>query len=308
MTYEIDVVSGGIESGIEISRFDKSLASMVRKGHRPIKLFQNAQLRIVQGPKATISRNGNYVSEGGIHCGGEIGIIVAKTPYLLDPKIREMAIEEHKRRRFFSTDDKELYNQFKVIAEEDVSKHPRERRAVFMPSNRSFEISPNVNREIFEFLLKEFGQQYLDFIEQDSLIYIPISQEKLEEYSDTWTVPTQLLFSGLDGDRCNLVGDGLLGKLTNKEVGNYYLDGGFSLNNVSYDICISGSGLSDVSNGIRGVRQVVSTEGTTDTSQISTLQEREHYTPAQIAEVLNELGIAKDLESKIQEALKQKRK
>ena len=105
----------------------------------------------------------------------------------------QSAIEENRRGRYFSTPNKRLYEKFFQQAQEDVSKDPRERRAVFMPSDNQFEVSQTQNLEIFELL--RLNQAYLDFVKQISLSFFPISQETLKGYSGT--VPTQLCFSGL---------------------------------------------------------------------------------------------------------------
>ncbi|MEK6909202.1 MAG: hypothetical protein AABX23_04080 [Nanoarchaeota archaeon] len=269
MAVSIYVSPSGIESAVTSGvNFKESLAELKKIGHKVITLRENAKLRIQQGKEADISQNGNYVMQGNVYLQGETGIIVAESPYLTNATMLRKAIKENNQGRYFSTPNRKLYDQFHKQAQEDTSKDPRERRAVFMPSDGRFAISQRENPEIFEFLLGEFGQSYLEFVKQDSLDFFPVSQETLKSYSGT--VPTQLWF-GLGGGRSYLVGD-------------FYLDLG---------------GLR-----VRGVRSVVSATGA-NTSQISIPQGIELYTPSQIAEALEGMKLT-GLEAQLMKKLRKR--
>jgi len=268
MAVNIDVRQDGIESGVTNGvNFSEALKELKSRKIRQkiIPLRQNAQLRIQEGPEAYISQNGNYVREGCIYHQGEDGILVPDSPFLTNSKMLQSAIEENRRGRYFSTQNKRLYEKFFQQAQEDVSKDPRERRAVFMPSDNQFEVSQTQNLEIFELL--GLNQAYLDFVKQSSLSFFPISQETLKGYSGT--VPTQMWFNGL-GFRSNLNGNSF---------------------NLHYDF------------EVRGVRQIASTVDA-NVAQKSLQTESELYTPKTIKQALRDMrleGLSSDLLKKLRQ-------
>ncbi|MEK6925537.1 MAG: hypothetical protein AABW71_04865 [Nanoarchaeota archaeon] len=270
MAANIDVkpsVESAVTSGVN---FRQSLAELKKICHKVINLEQNAQLRIQQGKESDVSKIGNYVRQGSVHYQGETGIIVAESPYLTNATMLREAIKENSEGRYFSTPNRKLYDKFFKQVQEDASKHPRERRAVFMPSEGRFTISQTQNPEVFEFLLGEFGQDYLNFVGQNSLDLFPISQETLKSYSGT--VPIQLWFGRLGVYGSDLVGDGY--------------------------------GLNNKDGMVRGVRQLVSTEGA-NASQISRQAGSELYTPAQITEALEEMKLT-GLEAQLMKKLRKR--
>ena len=262
--YKVDVRTNSLESGLVYAPFDKAITELRSQGHEPIEAGLNAVLRILEGPQSSISQNGNYVKEGNIYLKEEQGIIVRGSPLLSDSQMLNQAIEANRQGRYFSTPNRELYEKFLKQVREDASKAPRERRAILMPSYKPFKISQKDNREVFDFL--QLSQAYLDFVNQDSLTFYPISQDTLKGYSGT--VPTQLWFGSLDDGRSDLVGN---------------------LDLVDDD-------------RVRGVRQVVSTAGANVAQKISQ-PESELYTPEQIAEALEGLQF-KSLEALLFKALR----
>jgi hypothetical protein len=152
------------------------------------------------------------------------------------------------------------------MAEQDTSRDPKDRRAMLLPSDQEFLVSPTQNPEFFAFL--GLNQDYLGFIKKDSLTFFPISQKILASYKGT--VPTQLWFGGLDGEKSNLIGYCSL----------LYYDG-----------------------RIRGVRQV-GTEGASAAQKIEA-SGSELYDSQRIGQALKELGFS-GLEAQLMKQLGRK--
>src|SRR3989344_1641074 len=257
MAVNIDIRPSGIESGVtsgvNFSEALKELKSRKIK-QKVIPFEQNAQLRIQEGREAYISQNGNYVREGCIYYQGEAGILVPNSPFLTNSKMLQCAIEENRQGRYFSTPNKRLYEKFSQQAQQDASKAPKERRAVFMPSDNTFEVSQKQNSEIFELL--GLSQAYLDFVKQDSLSFFPVGQKTLEGYFGT--VPTQLWFGWLVGGSV---------------------------------LCGNDHGL-DLVGRVRGVRQLDSSHISANASQKNSQPRSELYDSGKIRQALVELGFS----------------
>ncbi len=191
----VSVRTDDFESMRVIDRLDRGLVALRKEGYNIASVAQNASLYISEGRSTQVSQLGNYVSNGGVYYKSEPGIIVARSPFLTDEDMLQKAIRANLGSRYFNTNDKELYNQFRKQAEEDNSKEPVDRRAMLMPSDKPFPLSPQHNPELFTMTFGKNGQTYLTFAGQDEVTFYPIPQEALKQYLGT--VPTQAWFGGV---------------------------------------------------------------------------------------------------------------
>src|SRR3989344_585745 len=209
VVYEIDIRKNGLESAfVEDVNLGRELDILRNSGLNPTSLAQNAQLRIQEGILAKVSTKGNYVNGGVLYLRVAPGIVVKDSPFLTDESMLHDAIVTSIRLArnggFFATPDNRLYESYMQMAQEDASKDPKDRRAIFLPSDKSFEISQKIHPELFRFLLEDVGEQYLNLVRESSLSFLPIWQESLQRYSGT--VPKQLWFGNIR-DNSSIMGN-----------------------------------------------------------------------------------------------------
>ena len=94
----VDIKSAGIQSAVVYAPLDKALEALTEKGYRVIFLPENVRLRIQQGPRSFISRNGNWTGEGVIYFPNGKPKLVRTSPILLSAK---EATQAHKSREEF---------------------------------------------------------------------------------------------------------------------------------------------------------------------------------------------------------------
>jgi|SRR3989344_356160 len=81
-----DIRPTGIYSPYVVNEpFDQSKKTLEDTGCEIITLEQNAGLRVQQGPKALVSRMGNYVAEGGLHMPDYQCLLVKNNPIMQSP-------------------------------------------------------------------------------------------------------------------------------------------------------------------------------------------------------------------------------
>lgn len=189
-----DYKNNELETTVVARPFDTALAELTNDNYQLISLAQNAQLRLEAGARHEISQYGNYVEQGAVHHEGEKGIVLAKSYLLVDEKLICLAVEANRKGKYFSTESKDLYDLLRKQVDDDSSKPPCERRAMFIPSNYGrFFLSPTQNPELFEMLLGERRKEYLRFVSREALPFHPTHPQMFSHYLGT--ILTQMHFS-----------------------------------------------------------------------------------------------------------------
>ncbi|MEK6859018.1 MAG: hypothetical protein AABX53_03870 [Nanoarchaeota archaeon] len=254
MTVTVDVRPSGIQSGVVAAPFDKAYDELTATGYDVISLAQNVDLRLAQGRDSEVTRNGNYVLNGQVYRKGEKGVFVAVSPLITNAALRTQAVEANRNGRYLDTQDGVLYDEVRRLVDEDASRDPHDRRAMLLPADKAFPLSPQKNPELFAMALGKNGAAYLDMIGQDSVTFYPIEQGTLKDYAAS--VPTQLWFRGHGG----VVQSELFGNFRGLDCGDR----------------------------VRGVRNVSVAEGHAREGSVGT-QNSELYTSAQVRNALREL-------------------
>ena len=86
--------------------------------------------------------------------------ILSKDSPLMNPLMASYAVSQHKTGKYPSFQGTDIYEQAREIAIEDSSLSPEKRRAIILPSNEDFILTPQTEEVIF--LLGETTQEYFE--------------------------------------------------------------------------------------------------------------------------------------------------
>ncbi|MDP2925397.1 MAG: hypothetical protein Q8N99_03430 [Nanoarchaeota archaeon] len=167
----------------------------------PITTRDLAYSRMQKGKRSSLSSNGSYTREGFLYVKDNPVLVSLASP-LLDLRLARKATQTNRTGYYFSIQDTQIYDRAMVQAEKDKSEEPEKRKVLILPSREDFAISRTKNFELLQGLLKDQTEKYLNFNEQNILVY-SIGKDIVDKQSGT--LLTQLWFSSLDY-RSELVG------------------------------------------------------------------------------------------------------
>ncbi len=161
----IDASTDELESTlVRAPPFYEAFTMLRQEGYDVATVEENSRIRMTRKWNSKTPSYGNYVSNCGVYCKGEPGIIVTRPQFLMNEDFL----------RTLQSENQALYYQFREQVEEDNSKDPVDRRAMLMPSEpRSFDISPTDNSEHFEMIFGRDGNLYLEFLNERPSPYFP---------------------------------------------------------------------------------------------------------------------------------------
>lgn len=210
---EIKELDGNIKIYRIDAPFDKGLAAMKKSGTKyPLSArgLGYARTRVAKF-KHPLNANGSWTRAGYLWIKNDLPLRAKISP-LLSKKLAKLATQANRDRKYFSTEDAELYDEYMRMAEQDKDKDPKDRRVIVVPSKDECNISPKQNMDFFSNVFEDIGEEYLAFIGKDAITFYPVDKDKV--YSNKGTILTQewlnMLYnnSSLAGGSTCLDGDG----------------------------------------------------------------------------------------------------
>ena len=174
--------------------WNEALKALAEEGIKlPASIRQLAYAKIQAGKESSLCTNGSYTMHGVLSVSGKAPLFVRSFP-LLRAELGRRAVKANEQGRYFSTKDKKLYGQYLKIAEQDRKKPEGEKRVLVFPASAQFDISGKENPKFFvgAFENKDAGQDYLDFIEQDSIGVYLVKEDIVNEIDGTIVTPVWL--------------------------------------------------------------------------------------------------------------------
>ena len=145
-----DVYQVGAPLNKQIQAFEKA---GIKAPYLP-SLEQVARIRF-----AELSNNSSRISIAPIAIKGEPTILSKDSP-LMNPLMASYAVSQHKTGKYPSFQGTDIYEQAREIVREDSSLSPEKRRAIILPHNEDFILTPQTEEVIF--LLGEATQEYFE--------------------------------------------------------------------------------------------------------------------------------------------------
>lgn len=173
-------------SAYVIAPFDIALTALKEAGYEPISLEQNAKLRMQEGPRSYISRNGNWVSEGVLYLPDKRVLLTRNSPILENPAV---ATQAHGSESLF------------YVTEEQVEKamqHSVDLRGKAIPTKRFAEDTRTV------FMFGAAAKDYGEFLREYGINEMPLW---LFDTKDKPFVNQAWLGGFVNGGRSVLVGN-----------------------------------------------------------------------------------------------------
>ncbi len=161
--------------------FDEALEVL---GKNLISTWRLANARMQTDKANSLNTYGSYNGEGFVYAAKSEPLIVRASP-LLDSKLARKAIEANRQGRYFTTEDRKLYDEQRAIAEKNKDKEPFKRQAIILPSRGNFEISSELNAETFEFLFGKDGKKYLSFVGRNNLTVYLVDPSTVDSQNGT---------------------------------------------------------------------------------------------------------------------------
>ena len=187
-------VEATLEGGTEIYRvdapFNVALVALGRKGIKtPIATSQLTDARMKFDRTDSLNQFGSYNAEGFVYAKGAEGMLTRVSPLVEKRGLAKLAVEANRNNKYFTTKDKNLYDEKRAIAEADKDKSPSERGAIVLPSRDNFSVSVRKNAELGEFIFGEnFGEYLRKFGLKEIIVYLV---DSLEVDSKNGTLLTQ---------------------------------------------------------------------------------------------------------------------
>ncbi len=192
-----DIKPLGIDSVTMDGRFDDSLAELQILGYEVISVAQNAELRIHQGAKASVSHRGNLTREGIIYTPHAKPILVKNSPILMKPSVTTTA-EKLGFERYLRATELSRY----LSEETDFIEFPEEYFEI--PTNRFGEEGLTV----FLFGGEQKARRYGEFLAKEGVYEMPVNPlDKSYVYTHDRPFARQLYFGGANNiERSRLCG------------------------------------------------------------------------------------------------------
>ncbi len=144
-----DVRPSNFDSALARAPFDEALEILKRNGYKVISaeimynLDREARKRSEKGDgySHSLFYRGNFIAEGIVAYQDEPQVIVAESPLLTNKELIQQIINANKNERFYVVDGRSMYDMYRVIAEEELLKDPKDRKAslVFPSASRPWE-------------------------------------------------------------------------------------------------------------------------------------------------------------------------
>ena len=151
-------------------------------------LEQVARIRL-----SGLSNDSSRTSIAPIAIKGEPTILSKDSP-LMNPLMASYAVSQHKNLKYLSFQGTDIYEQAREIAIEDSSLSPEKRRAIILPHNENFILTPQTEEAIF--LLGEATQEYFKrFTKNRQISFYNVKQSEKNQ-----TLVNYLWFGILRGD------------------------------------------------------------------------------------------------------------
>ena len=133
-------------------------------------LEQVARIRL-----SGLSNDSSRTSIAPIAIKGEPTILSKDSP-LMNPLMARYAVSQHKNGKYPSFQGTDIYEQAREIAIEDSSLSPEKRRAIILPSNEDFILTPQTEEAIF--LLGEATQEYFNRFPNRQISFYNVKQSE----------------------------------------------------------------------------------------------------------------------------------
>src|SRR3989344_7236759 len=150
-------------------------------------LEQIARIRL-----SSLSKDSSRTSIAPIEIKGEPTILSKDSP-LMNPLMARYAVSQHKNGKYPSFQGTDIYEQAREIAIEDSSLSPEKRRAIILPHNENFILTPQTEEAIF--LLGEATQEYFKIFTNGQISFYNVKQSEKNQ-----TLVNYLWFGILRGD------------------------------------------------------------------------------------------------------------
>jgi len=146
-------------------------------------LEQVARIRL-----SGLSNDSSRTSIAPIAIKGEPTILSKDSP-LMNPLMASYAVSQHKNGKYPSFQGTDIYEQAREIAIEDRLLSPEKRRAIILPSNEDFILTPQTEEAIF--LLGEATQEYFNRFSNGQISFYNVKQSEKNQ-----TLVNYLWFGG----------------------------------------------------------------------------------------------------------------
>ena len=137
-------------------------------------LEQVARIRLA-GLSNGLSNDSSRTSIAPIAIKGEPTILSKDSP-LMNPLMASYAVSQHKTGKYPSFQGTDIYEQAREIAIEDRLLSPEKRRAIILPSNEDFILTPQTEEAIF--LLGEATQEYFERSKNGQISFYNVKQSE----------------------------------------------------------------------------------------------------------------------------------
>ena len=161
-----DVYQVGAPLNKQIQAFEKA---GIKAPYLP-SLEQVARIRL-----SGLSNDSSRTSIAPIAIKGEPTILSKDSP-LMNPLMARYAVSQHKTGKYPSFQGTDIYEQAREIAIEDRLLSPEKRRAIILPSNEDFILTPQTEEAIF--LLGEATQEYFDKFTNGQIKFYNVKQSE----------------------------------------------------------------------------------------------------------------------------------
>jgi len=186
--------------------FYEELIEFQEAGARLITPSQEMKVRIRTAGEKNIGKSyGTWTTVGFQSIKEELPLLRLNSR-LLNPKLARQAVEANRDNKYFSTQSTKEYEQSLTQAEKEKDREPWKKQILVLPSRDNFDITPEENFEVLQFLARnpKLAEDYFKFHGSHPITTYLVDKNTVD--AQDGTLETQLWFDGL-GDRSVFSGD-----------------------------------------------------------------------------------------------------
>ena len=180
--------------------FYNGLLALKEAGAHLITPRNEMRARMVTDGKENIGKGCGTWTAAGFEYAKRSDVLLRLNSRLINPRLAEKVVEANRQRSYFSSTDTRFYDKTAEQAEQDKNKAPEERKILILPSRTTFQITPQNNMEVLNFLLRssELAKQYFEFNGSTPITTYLVNNDVVN--SQDGTLMTQLWLCGRGGD------------------------------------------------------------------------------------------------------------
>ena len=178
--------------------FYEELIEFQEAGARLITPSQEMKARIKTAGKEDIGKSyGTWTTTGFQSIKEELPLLRLNSR-LLNPKLARQAVEANRDNKYFSTQSTKEYEQSLTQAEKEKDREPWKKQILVLPSRDNFDITPEENFEVLQFLARnpKLAEDYFKFHGSHPITTYLVDKNTVD--AQDGTLETQLWFGRLD--------------------------------------------------------------------------------------------------------------